>query len=128
MCIRDRGYVVGFFIEFDPDDADAPSTGAFIMRGLGIALVYLALVVLVAAGFGEIVPQAPATTALLDGFWAAAAASLVSYATAPAYLRVLRARDEAGEDSSRLTLRICALAVAIAVFCAVALPMLWIQG
>lgn len=122
------GYVVGFFIEFDPDDEDAPSTGAFIVRGLGIALVYLALVVLVAAGFGELVPQAPATAALLDGFWAAAAASLVSYVTAPVYLRVLRVRDDRGEDVSRLSLRICALLVAIAVFCAVALPMIWVQG
>ncbi len=122
------GYVVGFFIEFDPDDEGAPSSGAFVVRGVAIACVYLALVVLAAAGFAEIVPETPVTQALVDGFWAAAAAALVSYVSAPAYLKALRVKDGRGEDVSRLSLRMVALAVAIAVFCAVALALLGMQG
>ena len=65
-------------------------------------------------GFGAIVFQ------LLRGFEAVAVAVLASFVTAPAYLVVLRRRDDAGKDTSGLVLHGVALFVALAVFIAVA--------
>lgn len=122
------GYVVGFFIEFDADDEDSPSLGSFLARGAAIAVVYLALVVLVAGGLSALAPAAPAGTALESGVWAAVVSSLVSYLTAPIYLVALRRLDAQDKDVSRLSLRLIALVAAIVVFMAVALPLVGALG
>ncbi len=114
-------YVIGFFIEFDADDEDAPSTASFFWRGLGISVVFLALVLLVAAGLGSALFHGePARTLFVFGFVAAVVAGLGLFLIAPLYLRVLRRRDEKGEETSRLTLRILAQLIAIAVYAVVA--------
>ena len=57
---------------------------------------------------------------VLGGFQATAVAVLVSFVTAPAYLVLLRRRDDAGKDTSGLVLHAVALAVALVAFaCAV---------
>lgn len=122
------GYVVGFFIEFDADDEDSPSLGSFLARGAAIAVVYLALVVLVAGGLSALAPAAPAGATLESGVWAAVASSLVSYLTAPIYLVALRRLDARDKDVSRLSLRLIALVAAIVVFMAVALPLVGALG
>ena len=57
---------------------------------------------------------------LLRGFEAAAAVIVLSFATAPAYLKFLRQRDANGADTSGLALQIAALAIALIVFVVVA--------
>ena len=52
----------------------------------------------------------------LGGFEAAAVAVLASFVTAPAYLVLLRRRDDAGKDTSGVVLHVAALAVALAAF------------
>ena len=118
-------YVTSFFLEFDEDDEDAPSLAGFTVKGLLLGLMWAAVVLLVAlaahgvlrgaeAGLGAALPQ------LLRGFEAVAVTVLASFATAPAYLIVLRRRDDAGKDTSGLALHIIALAVALVVFVLVA--------
>ena len=118
-------YVTSFFLEYDADDDDAPSLGGFAVKGIALGVLWALIVLLVALGsngvingatdgFGAIVFQ------LLRGFEAAAVVSLASFVTAPAYLLVLRRRDERGEDTSGLVLHAVALLVAIVLFVAVA--------
>ena len=57
---------------------------------------------------------------LLRGFEAAAVVIVLSFATAPAYLKFLRQRDANGVDTSGLALQIAALSIALVVFVAVA--------
>ena len=119
-------YVTSFFLEHDEDDEDAPSVLGFGVKGACIGVLWSAVVLLVALcangvldgsteGLGADVFQ------LLRGFEAVVVAVLVSFACAPAYLVLLRRRDEAGKDTSGLVLHAVALAVALAAFVAVAL-------
>lgn len=117
-------YTTGFFIEFDPDDEDSPSTSSFVFRGLGIACVYLALVMLLAIGIGGLFAPTAALDAVSAGFWASAGSALISYGTAPLYLHYLRQKDAHGEEVSRLSLRLLALTVSIVLFMAICLPAL----
>ena len=118
-------YVTSFFLEYDEDDDDAPSLGGFAVKGIALGVLWAAIVLLVVLGangvintategFGAIVFQ------LLRGFEAVAVAVLASFVTAPAYLVVLRRRDDAGKDTNGLVLHGVALFVALAVFIAVA--------
>jgi CBS domain-containing protein/sporulation protein YlmC with PRC-barrel domain len=113
-------YVTGFFIEFDPQDQDAPSLASFTIRGLSMCLVYLILVVLVGLGAQSIFVSLgePLPDGLVTGLIAAAITAFVGYATAPIYLTVLRRRDEANLDTSRIALRCVAFIVALVLFCA----------
>ena len=63
-------------------------------------------------------------TSLTMGFKAAAAAAVLSFVTAPAYLVTLRRRDKAGADTSGVALRMVAQGVALVVFVALASLML----
>ena len=120
-------YVTSFFLEFDADDEDAPSMGGFAVKGLVLAILWAAIVLLVAGaadlyitggGYGRF-----ATGELMRGFKAAATSVLVSFATAPVYLAVLRRRDEKGEDTNGAALQVTSLVVATLVFVAVAFGM-----
>lgn len=109
-------YVTAFFIEHDPDDEDAPSPLGFAIRGIGLGLLWAAVVLLVSlAGIGLIGAHV-ATQPLVASFEAAAGATLFSFATSPAYLMVLRHRDEEGKETSGVALRAVALMCSALVF------------
>ncbi len=117
-------YVTGFFLEHDEDDEDAPSLGGFAVKGIALGLFWAAVVLLVATATGRVITTADglagAVPLALGGFQATAVAVLVSFVTAPAYLVLLRRRDDAGKDTSGLVLHAVALVVALVAFaCAV---------
>lgn len=117
-------YVTAFFLEHDEDDEDAPSLGGFAVKGIALGLFWAAVVLLVATATGRVVTTADglagAVPLALGGFQATAVAVLVSFVTAPAYLVLLRRRDDAGKDTSGLVLHAVALVVALVAFaCAV---------
>ena len=117
-------YVTAFFLEHDEDDEDAPSLGGFAVKGIALGLFWAAVVLLVATATGRVITTANglagAVPLALGGFQATAVAVLVSFVTAPAYLVLLRRRDDAGKDTSGLVLHAVALVVALVAFaCAV---------
>lgn len=117
-------YVTAFFLEHDGDDEDAPSLGGFAVKGIALGLFWAAVVLLVATATGRVVTTADglagAVPLALGGFQATALSVLVSFVTAPAYLVLLRRRDDAGKDTSGLVLHAVALVVALVAFaCAV---------
>lgn len=117
-------YVTAFFLEHDEDDEDAPSLGGFAVKGIALGLFWAAVVLLVATATGRVITTADglagAVPLALGGFQATAVAVLVSFVTAPAYLMLLRRRDDAGKDTSGLVLHAVALVVALVAFaCAV---------
>ncbi|WP_293816806.1 magnesium transporter [uncultured Parolsenella sp.] len=117
-------YVTAFFLEHDEDDEDAPSLGGFAVKGIALGLFWAAVVLLVATATGRVITTADglagAVPLALGGFQATAVAVLVSFVTAPAYLVLLRRRDDAGKDTSGLVLHAVALVVALVAFaCAV---------
>ncbi len=118
-------YVTAFFLEYDEDDEDAPSLGGFAVKSTALGLFWAAVVLLVATATGRVVTTADglagAMPLALVGFQAAAVAVLVSFVTAPAYLALLRRRDDAGKDTSGLVLHAVALVVALVAFACVVL-------
>lgn len=117
-------YVTAFFLEHDEDDEDAPSLGGFAVKGIALGLFWAAVVLLVATATSRVITTADglagAVPLALGGFQATAVAVLVSFVTAPAYLVLLRRRDDAGKDTSGLVLHAVALVVALVAFaCAV---------
>ncbi len=122
-------YAVGFFIEFDADDEDAPSLPLFFARGLGMGIVYAILVALltglVVALFLQESFSASISLLLLFGLVPSLASMLVSFASAPLYVRALRRRDAKGKDSRRIALRVVAFCVAIACYLIALVPFLF---
>lgn len=118
-------YVTAFFLEHDEDDEDAPSLGGFAVKGTALGLFWAAVVLLVATATGRVITTADglagAVPLVLGGFQATAVAVLVSFVTSPAYLVLLRRRDDAGKDTSGLVLHAVALAVALVAFACVVL-------
>ncbi len=113
-------YVTNFFLENDPDDEDSPSLAGFAVRSLGIGLVFALLVLLMLMVFNTIVRtqygMGSISSSLTYGFIAAAASTLVSFATAPIYLHILHRRDEQNKETSGFSLSLVAMFVALAVF------------
>lgn len=132
-------YVTNFFLEYDEDDEDAPSLGGFALKGIGLGLVWALIVLLVAAGASgvltnleqfQVIPYISSLSSISFvpvGFISAAITIVISFASAPAYLAVLRKRDEAGDDTSGLVLNLIALAVATLIYAgaAIVLVMIW---
>ena len=116
-------YVTNFFLENDPDDEDSPSLAGFAVRSLGIGLVFALLVLLMLMVFNTIVRtqygMGSISSSLTYGFIAAAASTLVSFATAPIYLHILHRRDEQNKETSGFSLSLVAMFVALAVFAVV---------
>lgn len=121
-------YAVGFFIEFDADDEDAPSLALFLARGLAMGIVYAILVALLSGFVVAIFLQgswdAALSVLMLFGLLPTVVSMLASFASAPIYVRALRRRDAAGKDSRRIALRMVAFCVAIAIYLLVLWPML----
>ena len=121
-------FVTNFFLEYDEDDEDAPSVAGFAVKSVGMGVLWAAIVMLVCAaangvvngateGLGAVVFQ------LLRGFEASAVSVVATFVLAPAYLVLLRRRDEKGNDTSGLALQVMALVLAVVVFVAVALAL-----
>ena len=122
-------YVTSFFLEYDEDDEDAPSLVGFSVKGVALGVFWGAVTLLVALAVNSAVSGVSdlglgaSALQLLRGFEAVVAAVVASFVTAPAYLVVLRRRDDAGKDTSGLVLHGLAQLVALAVFVAVALAL-----
>ena len=129
-------YATNSYLEYDEDDEDAPTLLGFALKGVAVALVFAATVLLVARGIegmllaavpegaaadvGELQSLSAQFAAMATGFRAAACAMVVSFATAPAYLLTLRRRDKAGKETSGTMLRIVSQTVALLLFVVVA--------
>lgn len=133
-------YVTNFFLEYDEDDEDAPSLLGFTFKGLAVALCWAAVVVLVSAGVSSAIISFAEGTGLEElthavvhglrgtGVMLAAGNIILSFATAPLYLVVLRARDKRGLDTDGFTLRVMALVVSTLVFVGVACALMSVGG
>jgi Mg/Co/Ni transporter MgtE len=116
-------YATNFFLEYDPDDEDAPSTLGFVFKGLGLGVVMAGLALIAGMLLEPVVTRhaaAPDATgigpAFLLSFVASAVSILVSFAVAGVWLLVLRRRDEANKDTSGLVLAFVAALLALLVF------------
>lgn len=133
-------YVTNFFLENDPDDEDSPSMLGFTVKGVAIGVVMGLLVALVVAGVVSVLRGladagalpgaglAELSPALSAGGRAAAASTFLSFALTPAYLAVLRRRDDANKETSGFALSVVSMAVAVVVFCAAANVLVGLPG
>lgn len=133
-------YVTNFFLENDPDDEDSPSMLGFTVKGVAMGVVMGLLVALVVAGIVSVLrgladagalPGAglsELSPALSAGGRAAAASTFLSFALTPAYLAVLRRRDDANKETSGFALSVVSMAVAVVVFCAAANALVALPG
>lgn len=124
------GFAISSFIEYDPDDEDAPSPLGFALKSIGLGLVFSLLVWLVAGGVAQTVlggDEAAASAASL-GLLSAVASIATSFVSTPIYLGVLRKRDEKNLDTSGLTLQLVAMLVALAAFVVACAVRLALQG
>jgi len=135
VCLRASSnmvqYAIAFFIEVDEDDEDAPSVAGFALRGLGSALVFALLTVLVLTLFGGALEGLGsfgsvgadvlrmAGESVRQGFVASAVTIVAAFAAAPGVLQLLRHRDEADKTTNGLSLHLVALVGAVVVFVAV---------
>lgn len=115
-------YVTNFFLENDPDDEDSPSMLGFTIKSLALGIAFATLVVLVEMALDSVLVAAVHAPADLSGqlrasFAAAAIAVLVAFVLCPAWLLVLRKRDEKNQDTSGFALSVIAMIVALVVFC-----------
>lgn len=133
-------YVTNFFLENDPDDEDSPSMLGFTVKGVAMGVVMGLLVALVVAGVVSVLRGLADTgalpgaglvelsPALSAGGRAAAASTFLSFALTPAYLAVLRRRDDANKETSGFALSVVSMAVAVVVFCAAANALVGLPG
>lgn len=133
-------YVTNFFLENDPDDEDSPSMLGFTVKGVAMGVVMGLLVALVVAGVVSVLRGladagalpgaglAELSPALSAGGRAAAASTFLSFALTPAYLAVLRRRDDANKETSGFALSVVSMAVAVFVFCAAANALVGLPG
>lgn len=133
-------YVTNFFLENDPDDEDSPSMLGFTVKGVAMGVVMGLLVALVVAGVVSVLRGladagalpgaglAELSPALSAGGRAAAASTFLSFALTPAYLAVLRRRDDANKETSGFALSVVSMAVAVVVFCAAANALVGLPG
>ena len=98
--------------------ASAGAAGAGVAGAAGVG----------AAVAGTAGAGATLTSLVMTGFLASAAVVVLSFASAPIYLVALRRRDAADRETSGIVLRIIALLVAAALFCAIALVLLGASG
>lgn len=117
-------YATSFFLENDPDDEDSPSVVGFAFKSVAIGVVFAALAVLLVTGLCAVLPTVMGVDRLAleiaqplyAGFCSAAASVFISFALTPAYLAVLRRRDERNEETSGFALSTIAMVVATATF------------
>ena len=115
-------YVIGFFLEYDADDDDAPSAAGFAFKSLGIGILFAGLAWGVMAAVSHmLLAGSPQVEALVGTSFAAAAASaLALFAVAPAALALLRSRDRRNLETDGFLLRVVAMSVGTVLFVAIA--------
>ncbi len=112
-------YVTNFFLQNDPDDDDSPSMLGFTVKSLGLGVVIAGIIVLTSMALGSLRLAEPLPSLLPGlalGLSAAAIAVFVSFLLCPAYLAILRRRDEKNLDTSGFSLSVTTMVVALAVF------------
>lgn len=135
-------YAINSYLEYNEGDENAPTLLGFTLKGVAVAAIVCAMVLLVMTGVSAMVQVPSASdgaplvgggkadlvqglaTCLSAGLRAAVAAAVVSFMTAPVYLTVLRRRDRAGKETSGTVLRFVAQAVSLVLFCACAVALL----
>jgi len=132
-------YVINYYLEYDEDDESAPSFAGFALKGLVLGVLFAAVIAmgtqLLANAFidKDALSSAEALvgSTFTKGFVAAAVSIVVSFATAPIYLTIIRRRDDRGLDTSRYALTFTALAIALAIFVGISLAFqlggLWVS-
>ncbi|WP_028263557.1 magnesium transporter MgtE N-terminal domain-containing protein [Atopobium fossor] len=119
-------HVTNSFIEYDPDDEDAPTMLGFALSSLGLGIVFALLVGLISGSLVNVVSQSNAqNTILIKGIIAAVAGILVSFALTPLYLTILRKRDEKNLENSGVSLAAIAMIVSAVVFIIVAAVLIY---
>lgn len=119
IAARDAvSFTTNFYLEFGPEDEDAPSDLGFMLKGLGLGLLFSAMAILIATGVEAVLsPGRPLDgEGILVGFAAAAISIVVSFLSTPVYLGVLRRRDASNRETSGQVLSSVAMVVAVAVF------------
>ena len=134
VCLRGTNdmvrSVIGFYLEFDEDDEDAPSILGFTLRGLLSAVVFSLLVVVVSialtnvlttAGGLDLGPTAegaaiPALNPIVRGFVTSGITTVISFALSPVLLKVIRWRDEHDRQTSGVTVIAVTLVLTLVVF------------
>lgn len=119
IAARDAvSFTTNFYLEFGPEDEDAPSDLGFMLKGLGLGLLFSAMAILIATGVEAVLsPGRPLDgEGILVSFAAAAISIVVSFLSTPVYLGVLRRRDASNRETSGQVLSSVAMVVAVAVF------------
>lgn len=113
-------FVTKSFIEYDPDDEDAPSMLGFAFKGIGLGLVLAVFVALIGGAVATGL-LGGSTELAVKGVAAAAVSAFVSFAVAPVYLEILRRRDANNKETSGAALALAAMAVSLALFLVIVL-------
>lgn len=121
--------VTNYFVDHDDNDEAAPAQTGFVLRCAGAGIVFAALCVLVVLGVTNVVLAAESAIvpgqggeaaellqAFRLGFFVAAGTIVASYASVPAYLAVLRRREQQGRDVDGSTMRVVSMALALVVY------------
>ncbi len=111
-------FVAKYFLEYDPDDDDAPSTFGMVLKGVGLGFVIAVFVALLSSSILTSVLDAPAQVTL-QGVGAAALSALVCFATTPIALKIVRRRDAKNLETSGTTLAVVYMLIALALFLAI---------
>ncbi|WP_294516348.1 magnesium transporter [Atopobium minutum] len=113
--------VTNSFIEYDPDDEDAPTMLGFALSSLGLGIVFSLLVGLISGSLVSVVSQnSVQNTILMEGISSCVVGILVSFALTPLYLTILRKRDEKNLENSGTSLAAVAMVISALVFIATA--------
>lgn len=108
-------FVTKNFLEYDPDDEDAPSMLGMALKGIGLGFIIAVFVSLLASSIITNVVDAPSSVSL-KGVAAAAISALACFAATPLSLKVLRMRDERNLETSGTTLAIVYMVASLAIF------------
>lgn len=119
-------YATNFFLEYDPDDEEAPSTAGFTFKGVVLGLLTAALSGSIAMGFFNALlsesdsglQSASIAPVLLGTFGLAAGCIALSFLLSPIYLLVLRHRDKRNLETSGISLTIIAMIVTVVLYVA----------
>ena len=121
-------YVTNFFLEDDPGSEDSPSILGFGFRSLLLGLLVSGVTAALGAGLDAVIMnwlmEVPAGSIIhhivVSAFGAAALSALISFILTPAYLAILRHRDEKNQETSGFALSLISLAVAVVTYLAAA--------
>ena len=113
-------YVTGCFLEYDPDDEDAPSMVGFAIKSIAMGVAFALVVWLVSVGVQHsfLAGDGLASRLVSASFVAAAVCTVALFAAAPAILTLLRARDARNVETDGFALRALAMLASLVLFVA----------